>query len=117
MNVRTVEIRDSGTFIPALAIRLDSRYEQDCYLLARAGFGNTPEKQGKYVLLVHLEGMKCAVDPIDWDNRTMQGAHQYLIKQANAQVPQFGHGEVIDVQFILGEADSPKVSERITFPF
>ena len=46
----------------------------------------------------------------------MQEAHRHLIKQADAQEP-MEPGEVIDVQFILGEADSPKVSERITFPF
>jgi hypothetical protein len=117
MNVRTVEIRDSATFIPALAIRLDSHCEQDCYLLTRAGYGSTPTEQGEYILLIHLESMKCATDPMDWGNRTMQEAHRYLIEQARAQSPQFEHGEVIDVQFILGEADSPKVSERITFPF
>lgn len=116
MNVRTVEIRDSATFIPALAIRLDSHCEQDCYLLTRAGYGRIPEEQGKYVLLVHLESMKCATDPMDWGNRTMENAHRYLIKQAWAQEP-MEPGEVIDVQFVLGETDSPKVSERISFPF
>ena len=116
MNTRTIEIRDSATFIPALAIRLDSSCEQDSYLLARAGFGITSREQGKYVLLVHLESMRCAIYPMDWGNRTMENAHRHLLKQACAPSPQFESGEVIDVQFILGETDSPKMSERAICP-
>lgn len=39
MESKIIEIRDSGTFIPALAVRLGSSDERERYLLARSGFG------------------------------------------------------------------------------
>ena len=93
--------RDAGTFIPALAILIS---REDGYLAGRAGFGDP------CVELIHVEGQKCAYDPFDWTNRTMKTAHQYI----EANWAKLKDGDVVDVQFILGETAAPKVSERET---
>ena len=113
MYAKTIEIRDAGTFIPALALRLDPYNEKDRYLIARAGFGVTPSTQRKYIVLIHLTSMKCEYDPTNWTNRTMETAHRYLIEQG---LDGLLHGEVVDVQFILGETDGPRVSEQDECP-
>jgi hypothetical protein len=83
MIAKTVEIRDRATFIPALAIRLDPVTEQDRYLLGRAGYGITREKQGEYIVLLRLAGGtgQATCDPYDWDTRTMLGAHRWLLPE------------------------------------
>ena len=37
MNVKLLEIRDRATFIPAIAIQLGSRSEEERWLLSRSG--------------------------------------------------------------------------------
>jgi hypothetical protein len=102
MEIKTIEIRDSGTFIPALAIRVSGA---DGYLFRRAGFGPTP-----LVILVRLADMGASFDPYDWPGgaRTMTVAHE-SIAQHWAELKS---GDVVDVEFVLGETPSPKVSER-----
>ena len=101
MENKLLEIRDRATFIPALAVRVDG---DDGYLLRRAGFAST------MVILIHLEGMKCAYDPYEWGNRTMMEAHNYIQNSWDL----LNSGDVVDVQFVLGETASPKLSEEQT---
>jgi hypothetical protein len=107
MICKTIEIRDRGTFVPALLVRLDPTDERDRWLLARAGFGTTPEAQREYVLLINL--VKDA--PYDayghGPARTLGIAHQHVIEHFE----QIENGAVVDVEFILGETTKPKVSE------
>lgn len=125
MTSKIVEIRDSGTFIPALAIRLGSPNERERYLLARSGFGRTMEDQSEYIVLCKINGGEpCAahIDPFSWGQnpRTMFVAHMYLLnrqKELNASFP-FEHdfdslpkGALIDVEYILGIRSEPKKSE------
>jgi hypothetical protein len=108
MILRTVEIRDRNTFIPALAIRLKPANESQRYLLARVGF-----RDGESILLVVLSSQKATADPYGWVSlgmgpRTMPIVHKWLEKHFDEVVD----GDVIDVEFILGETDRPKLSER-----
>lgn len=115
MRSKTFELRDRGTFIPILAVRLQPDNEGDRYLLARAGFGLTPEEQARYVHLVEIAGGagKCSCDPYDWDrSRTKQVAHAHIIEHFDA----LESGSVVDVEFILGLTGEPKRSERETAP-
>lgn len=50
MTAKTIEIRDRGTFVPALAIRLEPTNEADRYLLGRAGYSSNPEVQRQYIM-------------------------------------------------------------------
>ena len=107
MTCKTIEIRDRGTFIPALLVRLDPTDERDRWLLGRAGFGTTPEAQGSYVLLINL--VKDA--PYDAFGhgraRTLQVAHQHAIDHFD----DLSNGQVVCVEHLLGEREEPKVSE------
>jgi len=109
MYAKTIEVRDAATFIPALAVRLSSDgFEEDRYLLGRAGFGTTTEAQSQYVLFTRLTDGETHYDPQQWPNRTMQVAHQHVVEHFDA----LAHGAVVDVQHILGETPGPKPSER-----
>lgn len=112
MITKTVEVRDRATFIPMLAIKLRPDCEADRYLLSRAGFGSTLDRQSEYVMLVGLDGGKdgAACDPYDWPGgaRTRTVAHDWIIKHFD----EIESGAVVDVEYILGERDTPKVSER-----
>lgn len=112
MNVKLFEIRDDGTFIPVMAIKLSSRNDEERFLLSRSGFGQTSDKHEKYVLMAGINGGndKIICDPYDWGNRTRKVAHDYIIKHFDT----LESGQVIDVQFILGETSEPKLSESIS---
>lgn len=109
MNVKTIEIRDRMTFIPALAIRLGSEFEADRFLMARAGYGRTREEQSEYVILMRLgDPPRSAFDPVEWGDRTMQTAHRHIAEHFD----QIDSGDVVDVEFVLGEKSAPSPSER-----
>lgn len=92
------EIRDSATCIPAFAFPV----EGDCGLTRRAGY------RSRCIMLGYLVGGKPAnYDCFEWDNRTMQVAHEHIEDNWDSLVG----GEVIDVEFILGETSVKKESE------
>lgn len=99
------EIRDRGTFIPAVAVKLEASNEQDRYLLRRSGFGDKPED---FVVLTKLQHPESQWDHYDWGNRTMTVAHNYI--KTNWDLLE--SGAVVDVQYILHETTEPKVSEN-----
>lgn len=102
--VKLLEIRDRHTFIPAMAVRVQG---SDGYLMRRAGFGDVP-----MVYLIALATEKCKYDPYNWDNRTMRVAHLYIAQSFDA----LNQGDVVDVEFILGETTEPKKSEQAQVP-
>lgn len=114
MKVKLFEIRDRGTFVPVICTKLsidwddvdfDKAIKED-YLLKRAGYGNNPEN---YVLMAGLEQGQSTYDPHSWGNRTRYYAHQYIITNWD----DLHSGDVIDVEFILGETKEIKISERL----
>lgn len=115
MTIKLVEIRDRGTFIPAMAVALRARDEAEMFLLNRAGYGEDqiPAIDGNppYVILVKLDGVEAQYDPFAWENqRTMGCAHRWISEHWRDVQP----GSVIDVEFLLGETDAPKKSERLS---
>jgi hypothetical protein len=123
MTAKLFEIRDKGTFIPALAVRCEPSFilqggqQQDDivekYLLRRAGY-NYP---WDLIILTRLEcggaGSQATYDPFAWGNRTMHIAHKFIQENWG----QLESGAVICVESILGERDKPKVSERVEQPW
>ena len=109
MEIKTFEIRDAGTFIPALAVKMRPMDERDRFLLSRAGYGLSPQSQEKYIMLVMLETERCAYAPHNWPGgaRTMPVAHEYIEEHFD----ELENGAVVDVEFILGLSAEPKVSE------
>ncbi len=114
MISKTFEIRDEGTYIPVLAIKLSPECEADRHLLARSGYGNSPESQARYIIVIKIAGGPDGAhsDPMKWqgDTRTMPTAHLHIREHFD----ELEAGAVIDVEFLLGETDAPKLSERLT---
>jgi len=100
------------TFIPVICLRPVPSNEAQRYLLRRDGYaGNTTER---CVIMIDAQCRGCAYDPYDWTDRarTIPRAHLYITDHWHELVD----GDVIDVEFITGETDKPKVSERQTAP-
>lgn len=113
MVSKIIEIRDAGTFIPALVVQLGSAIEQERWLMASTGYGRAFEDQSGYVVLVKINGGEpCAahIDPFAWGQspKTMFVAHQWVKEHFDEIAP----GQVVDVEFILGLRGEPKVSNR-----
>lgn len=118
MNIKALEIRDAATFIPVVAIQMTPdylfRYDEtnpERYLLRRAGFGF--DDPSVIVCKMEASGVdrNATYDPYSWGggSRTMTVAHDYIQKNFD----KLNSGDVIDVEFILGETTEPKQSERV----
>jgi hypothetical protein len=106
MKSKALEIRDEGTFIPALAIDMQPENEGQRYLLRRCGYACDGEPN---IILTRLSGDGEATnDPYEWGGRTWPVAHNWIIEHWH----ELADGDVVDVSFILGESERPKVSER-----
>jgi hypothetical protein len=95
MKVKILEIRDVGTFIAALCVDMNPDNDKQRYLLRRYGY---PCDGRPNIVITHAEA---------WAN-----AHNYIIEHWY----ELKDGDVVDVEFILGESDRPKTSERETVP-
>lgn len=112
METKTFELRDSATFIPVLATRLNPACEADRFLFGRAGYSPHAVVQSSYILLCRFDGGvgQCSCDPYDWSgSRTMTIAHQYMTQNWN----KLTSGQVLDVEFIIGITSAPKESESV----
>jgi hypothetical protein len=108
MIIKAVEIRDKATFVPAIAIQMAPATEGQRYLLRRAGYHD-----GKAVVLVKIVTCEANYDPYAWGNRTMLTAHRWITEHFD----EIGDsGDVVDVEFILGETAHPKRSEQFEAP-
>lgn len=109
MTIKLLEIRDSATFIPVAAFRPDpyqAQSEAGAYLLQRAGF--VPRTDCIFVIRLATGGAE--YDEYNWaGSRTMCVAHGYIRINFNS----LKDGDVVDVEFILGETKEVKISERL----
>jgi len=106
MKVKCFEVRDRATFMPCVAVKMESTDEAESYLLRRAGYNPTAPP---LILFGHMEGGKFAYDKYDHPgNSTRTTAHDYIEKHFDALVS----GSVICTEFIRGERETPKPSER-----
>ena len=109
METKLYEIRDRVTAIAAIAIEVLATEADEHYLLRRAGYGVGQ----RYIILMDAhDTYRAYYDPYGWPDgtRTMPQAHFYI----ETNWDNLKSGDVIDVEFILGETEVPKVSERLT---
>jgi hypothetical protein len=105
MKVKAFELRDRGTFVPAIAIKLEANNDAELFLLRHAGYG--PGKP--MILLGSMNGGMFNYDAYDWGaNGTKFTAHQYIEEHFD----ELESGQVICTEYIRGERETPKVSER-----
>jgi hypothetical protein len=112
MEVKCLEIRDRMTFIPVICIRPTPNNEAQRYLLRRDGYSGTIDEH--CVIMIDAQCRGVAYDCYDWadGSRTKKHAHNYI---ANHWA-ELHDGDVIDVEFILGETSERKMSERYEVP-
>jgi hypothetical protein len=123
MTVRTMflEIRDTGTFVPAMATIIDVEHnDYPEWLVRRAGWA----LGARVIYLTRLADGTTQYDPAFWEatrNRTLFVAHMALLGRRHPEIlkdryPATGclnHGDVIDVEYLLGLTNEPKISERL----
>lgn len=110
MKIKILEIRDSGTFIPVVAIDMNPENQEQFYYLRRLGF---PCDGKPNIAIFHADcgGQSVWNDPYGWGGaRTYPVAHNWIIQNWHS----LSDGFVVDVEFILGETDKVKLSERST---
>lgn len=128
MQAKALEVRDRGTFIALLAVDMNPLYppsessserretiaaardarDAQHYLLRRVGY---PCDGRPNVMITYLGGgHRADNDPYGWndDARTFPVAHAWIIEHW----AEIKDGDVIDVEFILGETATKKPSER-----
>lgn len=103
MQTKMLEIRDRGTRIPVLAIKTTHDSDKEAQFFRSGGFG----ERTVIVLKVNPE-IAAEYDSFKWgSSRTMTNAHYYI--EHNWQ--DLKDGDVVDVEYILGESDVKKTSE------
>jgi hypothetical protein len=108
MITKILELRDRNTFITVIAVGMSAGSEAQRYLLRRAGYAAISPGIPMAVLLVRAQGGESQYDPYGWGDRTFATAHSYIEKE----FARLNDGDVVDVEYILGETPTPKVSER-----
>lgn len=108
MITKLFEIRDRATFFSVFATLMEPTNGGNAYLLRRVGFG----LGSNLVMVGRCDGGKAHYDVYEQNNgaRTMMEAHRYI----QDHFDELKDGDVIDVEFILGESDTKKISERHT---
>ncbi len=112
MKTKILEVRDSATFIPVVCVDMNPEFDphhvpDTQYLLSRAGYAC----DGRPIIMFTRAdgGGKACYDPYEWGDRTFHVAHNYITENWGA----LKDGDVVDVEFILGETREKKTSERL----
>lgn len=110
METKCFEIRDDGTLIAVLAIKLVTDSEAENFLLARNGFWGHPVGE-EPIIVISLPAMECSYSQYKWKDtsRTMKVAHAHIRENFDA----LETGAVVDVEFLLGERATPKIAARL----
>jgi hypothetical protein len=107
LESKVLEIRDTCTHIPVLAIRMQAQNGiQRYYIHGRCGYPS----DGSCIAMIILNDCDGNCDPYAWGDRTRARAHHYIYDHFD----ELKDGDVVDVQFILGETPAKKISERLT---
>lgn len=102
MEVKLFEVRDVATSIPMIAVLIAAGNAAEAYLIRRTGYGS------RQVILTRLSGDSMAkYDPHAWSDDRLAKAHRFILNNWD----RLDSGEVIDIEFILGESSTKKVSE------
>lgn len=112
MEVKCLELRDAGTFIPVICIRPVADNDAQSYLLRRDGY--RADDTERCIIMIDAQCRGVSYDPYNWprEARTKPHAHLWIEQHWHELID----GAVIDIEFILGETTQPKISERISSP-
>lgn len=109
MKTKYLEVRDSMTLIPVLAVAVSG---SDDPLARRAGY----DPALTTIILIDLLTGNATNDPFKWERysgaRTLPEAHRLIAKEWR----KLTNGSVVDVEFLLGERPTEKESEVVRLP-
>lgn len=108
MQTKVLEIRDRHTFIGVLCVDMQPENDAQRYHMRRCGY---PCDGRPNIVMTKLSAdhTPATNDPYQWkDGRTFPVAHNWIIENWET----VADGDVIDVEFILGEKPTKKISER-----
>ena len=105
MEGKVLEILDSATYIPVVAFKLTSDVPEERRHLRRCGFTNDIP----LIAVMRINDLQTKYAPYCWNTpgRTMEKAHEYI----EDHFDELKSGDVIDVEYILGETSIPKESD------
>jgi len=113
MQVKLLEIRDKATFFPVVCVNMNPDRTagfvewNQTYLLRRCGYPCDGRPNILYTKAMG-DGNPATNDPYHFGDRTNTTALNYIIDHWN----ELKDGDVIDVEFILGETKEKKISEK-----
>ena len=109
MEIKFVEIRDTGTCIPAMAVRLVPSDPVSAAYIDRTGYSLSNPS----VLLCKLQTGESHIDWDDWGNggRSVGLCHQYIALTWS----KITSGQVVDWRVIANEMDASRTPEREIF--
>jgi uncharacterized protein with LGFP repeats len=107
MIIKALEIRDDGTCIGVLAMRMSPENDAQRAVLSHAGYGKDGFTQSKYVAMIDAHTLCGSYDPFKQESRTRAVAHEYIREHFD----ELSDGDVIDVEYIEGKRATPKTSE------
>jgi len=108
MKVKCLEIRDRHTFIPVMCFKPIPENDAQRYLLRRDGWCCQEGERCVMLIDTHKGRAEYNYHHHSGGSRTMVEAHRYIEENWNV----LSDGDVIDVEFILGETKEKKISER-----
>jgi len=106
LEVKLFEVLDRVTCCSLLAVRFRGvQSDKERWILHRAGFS----EDAPLIQVTELETGQTERDPYKWRsvNRTLFEAHKYLL----AHWDELSSGSTIDIEYILGEKPSPRLSQ------
>jgi hypothetical protein len=108
MKIKCLEIRDRATMIAVMCFKPIPDNEAQRFLLRHDGW--SCEANEHCVMLIDTHRQTARHDPYDYPkgSRTMPLAHQHIEQNWDL----LNDGDVVDVEYILGETSEPKRSER-----
>ena len=109
MKSKFLEIRDAATRIPVLAMKMQGETPIETAYFEICGWDDMGEDN---VILLKISGIpELIFDPSYFKDidRTIFNAHTYIQKNFD----KLNNGDVVDVQFILGETKIIKTAEII----
>lgn len=84
LQTKVLEVRDEGTHIPVLAIRMLAQNEvQGWYIHGRCGY----PRDGSCVAMIVLNDCDGNCDPYAWGDRTRANAHHYIYDHDRGTMP------------------------------
>jgi hypothetical protein len=106
METKILEIRDRGTYLPVMATKMYSDNEIEWHYLRDQGY----PMDGSLIVVCKLTGCKSHYDKYKWDStsRTMIIAHGFIEENYDS----LKSGDVVDVEYILGETKTKKRPQR-----